>query len=184
LLALLSHAIPSHPPLQRRSLPDKHEEDPMDVAALGAVLLSELGESAPPADAAEGGEAAKEGDLLAMQRHMEELRADVARGFDQVRQQLTTGVQSSHSNQLPREACLSLLPSQLGNGSEEAGREVWQQVLMQVEKIRKEAQRERAEGLEILQELRRELQMLRVARGEGRERGGEEERRDGSGGGA
>ncbi|CAI5987918.1 unnamed protein product, partial [Closterium sp. NIES-65] len=185
LLAFLSHAMPSHPPLQRLSLSDEQEGDPMDVAALGAVLLSELGESAPPADAtaANGGEAAKEGDLLAMQQHVEALRADVARGFDQVRQQLTTQVQSSHCNQLPQEASPSLLPNPLGNGSEEAGQEVWQQVLMQVEKIRKEAQKEREEGMEILQELRRELQMLRAAR-EGRERGGEEEKRDGSGGGA
>ncbi|CAI5978901.1 unnamed protein product, partial [Closterium sp. NIES-64] len=135
----------------RRSLSDEQEGDPMDVAALGAVLLSELGESAPPADAtaANGGEAAKEGDLLAMQQHVEALRADVARGFDQVRQQLTTQVQSSHCNQLPQEASPSLLPNPLGNGSEEAGREVWQQVLMQVEKIRKEAQKEREEAEEL-----------------------------------
>ncbi|CAI5478911.1 unnamed protein product [Closterium sp. Yama58-4] len=169
LAAFLSHAIPSHLPLQRRSLSDEQEGDLVDVAALGAVLLSELGESLPTADSTaagstDGGEAAKEGDLLAMRQRVEALRADVARGFDQVRQQLATDFQSSHRIQLPGEASPSLLLSQLANGPEEAGRGAWEQVMLQVEKIRKEAQRERAEGLEILQELRRELQLLRAAR--------------------
>ncbi|CAI5483594.1 unnamed protein product [Closterium sp. Yama58-4] len=135
----------------RRSLSDEHEGDPMNVAALGAILMSELGESLPPADATaasstDGGEAAKKDDLVAMQQHVEALRADVARGFDQVRQQLAADFQSSQRNQLPQDASPSLRSSQLADGQEEAGRGGWEQVLMQVEKIRKEAQRERAEA--------------------------------------
>ncbi|CAI5491724.1 unnamed protein product [Closterium sp. Naga37s-1] len=153
---------------ERRSLPDEHEEDPMDVAALGAVLLSELGESAPPADAREGGEAAKEGDLLAMQRHVEALQADVARGFDQLREQLSSKLQSSYRIQLAKAPSQDLLPDQPGDGQEEARRGAWEQVLMQVGKVREEAERERAEVWEVVREVRREIQLLRAARGEGR----------------
>ncbi|CAI5467894.1 unnamed protein product, partial [Closterium sp. Yama58-4] len=169
-----------------RSIPPRyaHHLASIDLPALVKVLLSETGENLSRSDLMARASTAvamsrQKRDMLALQERMGSLQTDLTQRFEL----LERGVLDRLPKQGHGSAGWEVWTEQVRREVEEARREAWEQARQEVEEARREAReareearREREEVGEVLRELRKEMQLLRVVRGERRDGGQGEER--------
>ncbi|CAI5465493.1 unnamed protein product [Closterium sp. Yama58-4] len=173
-----------------RSVPPRytHHLDSIDLPALVKVLLSETGENLSRSDLMARASTAvalsrQKRDMMALQERMGALQTDLTQRFDLLERGIMARLPNQGHEKASREVWTEQVRREVDAAREEARREVWEQARQEVEEARREAQeareearKEREEVGEMLRELRREMQLLRVMKG-GRGEGGQWEER-------
>ncbi|CAI5932191.1 unnamed protein product [Closterium sp. NIES-65] len=177
-----------------RSVPPRytHHLESIDLPALVKVLLSETGENLSRSDLMARASSAvamsrQKRDILALQEQMGALQTDLTQRFDELERGIMDRLPNQGHEKAGREVWTEQVRREVDAAREEARREAWEQARQEVEEARREAREAREEARreregfgEMLRELKREMQLLRVV-GERREKGRGDKRGDGRG---